>query len=147
MFLTCLRLETNSDIQYFWSFTMQSISSSFFFLRPWCVSSLFYSKRAKFSVYISDSSMGDKLKRSIFFHRWDEKLVSTCLRLETGSNIYYFWSFTMHSKSSSNFFLRHWCTSTPFYSKGQDFLFFSGIHSWGRFKKKQFFHRWEKKWF
>ena len=54
------------------------------------------------------------LERSNFFTDETEKLVLTCLRLETDSNIYYFWSFTMHSISSSNFSLRPWCNSTPF---------------------------------
>ena len=111
--LTCLRLETDSNIYYFWSFTMHSIPSSFF-LQPWCNSAPFYSKRALYSVHLSDSSMGFFLKRSIFFHSWHQKKILTCLRLETDSNIYYFWSFTMHSIISSNFFLRPWCNSTPF---------------------------------
>ena len=115
--LTCLRLETSSDIQYFWSFTMHWISSSFFFLRPWCNSAPFYSKMARYSVHLSDSSMGVILKKGNFFTDETKKVVLACLRLETGSNIYYFWSFTMHSISLSNFFLRPWCTSTPFHAK------------------------------
>ena len=116
--LTCLRLETRSNIHYFWSFTMHSITSSNFFLRPWCTSTLFYSKRATYSVHLSDSSEGDLLKRISFFTDETWKVVLTCLRLETRSTIYYFWSFNMHSLSSSNFFLRPWCTFTPFYSEG-----------------------------
>ena len=96
---------------------MLSKSSSNSFLRPWCNSTQFYSKRARYTVHLSDSTLGEILRRSIFFHGWDQKTVSTCLRLETGSNLFYFWSITMHSISSSNFFLRPWCTSTPFYSR------------------------------
>ena len=53
------------------------------------------------------------LKSSKFCTDETKKLVLICLRLETGSNIFYVWSFTMHSISSSNLFLRPWCTSTP----------------------------------
>ena len=112
--LACLRLETASKIYYFWSFTMPSISSLNFFSRPWCNSTPFYSKRTRYTVHLSDSSLGDILKRSNFFTDDTKKVVLTCLCLETGSNIYYFWSFTMHSISPSNFFLRPLCTSTPF---------------------------------
>ena len=115
--LTCLRLETVSSIYYFWNFTMHSISSSRFLLRPWCNCTPFYPKRARYSVQLNDSSMGDFLKRSNFFTDETKKVVLTCLRLETRSNVQYFWSFIMHSSSSSNFFLRPWCTSTPFYFK------------------------------
>ena len=118
MVLSCSRFETGSIIYYFWSFTMRSKSLSNFFLRPWCVSSPFYSKRGRYSVHLSDSSMGDVLKRSIFITEETKKVVLTSLPLGTASNIHYFWSFTMHSISSSNFFLRPLCTSTPFYSKG-----------------------------
>ena len=131
--LTCLRLETVSNLYYFWSFTMHPISSSVFFLRPRCTSAPFYSKRASYSVHLSDSSMMDISKRINFFTDVKKKVVLACLRLETGSNIYYFWSFTMHSISSSNYFSRTWCNSTPFYSKEQDILFISAIHPWGIF--------------
>ena len=52
------------------------------------------------------------LKRSNFFTDETEKLVLTCLRLETDSNSYCFWSFTIHSISSSVFFaaLVHFCS-------------------------------------
>ena len=186
MVLTCLRLETSSNIYYFWSFTMHSISSSKF-LRPWFTSSSFFPRRARYSNHSSDSSMrdilkegnfftdenkkigfnlstlrnrfqhllllkfhhalksslkllfsalvqfdsvlleenkiqcssqrfilGGTLKRSNFFRDESNKMVLTCLRLETGSNIYYFWSFTMHSIYSSNFFMRPWCIFTQF---------------------------------
>ena len=115
--LTCLRLETHSNIHFFWSFIMHSISSTNFFLRPWCTSTPLFSKRARFSVHLSDSSLGDFLKRNFFFTDETKKVVLACLRLETRSNNYYFWNFSMHSISSSNFFLRPWCTSTPFYPK------------------------------
>ena len=118
--LTCLRLETVSSVYYFWSFTMHSISSSIFFLRPWCTSAPFYSKRAKYSFHLSDSSMGDNLKKGKILTGEIKKVVLTCLRLETGSNIYYFWSYTMHSIYSS-IFLRLWCNSTPFNSKRTTF--------------------------
>ena len=115
--LTCIRLETGSNIHYFWSFTMHSLSSPNFFLRPWCTSTPFYSKRARHSLHLSDISMGYILKRGNFFPDETKKAFLTFLRLETSSNIHYFWSFTMHSISSSIFFLWPRCTSTPFYSK------------------------------
>ena len=96
---------------------MHSFSSSNFFLRPWLPSAPFYSKRARYSVHLSESSMRDISKRSIFSTDETKKVVWTCLRLETGSNIYYIWSFAMHSISSSNFLLRSWCNFTPFYLK------------------------------
>ena len=114
---TCLRLETRSNIYYFWSFTMHSLSSSNFFLRPWCTFTPFYSKRARYSVHLNDSSMGDFLERKNFFADETSKVVLTCLRLETRSSIHYFWWFTIHSLSSSNFFLRPWCNYTPSYSE------------------------------
>ena len=116
--LTCLRLEAVSNIYYFWNFTMHSISSANFVLRPWCFSTPFYPKRAICSVYLSDSSRGDILKRSIFLIDETKTVVLTCLRLKTRSRIHYFWSFIMNSVSSSNFLLRPWCICTPFYSKG-----------------------------
>ena len=115
--LTCLRLETHSNNHYFWSFIMNSVSSSNFFLRSWCTSTPFYSKRAIYSVHLNDASVGDFLNRSNFFTDETKKVVLTCLRLETRSNIYYFWNFIMHSMSSSNFVLWPWCSSTPFYPK------------------------------
>ena len=75
-----------------------------------------------YSVFVEESMIicspqqfihGEKLKRSNFFTDETKKVVLSCLRLEAGSNIYYFWSFTMHSISSSKYFLRPWCTSTP----------------------------------
>ena len=57
------------------------------------------------------------LKRSNFFTVETKKVVSFCLRLETGSNIYYSWNFTMQSITSSNCVLLPWCSSTPFYPK------------------------------
>ena len=96
---------------------MHSISSSNFFLRPWCTCTPSYPRRARYSVHLSDSSKGDVLKRSNFCIDVTKKLVLTCLRLETRSNIHYFWSFTMHSLSPSNTFLRPRCTSTPFVSR------------------------------
>ena len=89
--------------------------------------------------------MEDILKRSNFFTDETKKVVLTSLRLETRSDKYYYWNFTMHSISSSNFFLRPWCTSTPFFSKRARFLFISMIHPWGYFRKKHFFHRWDQK--
>ena len=84
---------------------------------PWCTSTPFYSERARYSVHLKNSSKGDILKRSNFFTDETKKVVLTCLRLETRSDNYYYWSFTMHSISSSNFFLRPWCTSTPIFTK------------------------------
>ena len=109
---------------------MHSISSSNFFLRPWCTSTPFYPKRARYSVHFSDSSKGDILKRSNFFIYETKKLVLTCLCSETRSNIHYSWSFTMHTISSSNIFLRPWCTSTLFYSKRARY----SVHLKGSFK-------------
>ena len=116
VFLTCLRWETVSNIYYFWSCFMHTLSS-FIFLRPWWTSTPFHSKIARYSVHLSDSSMGDILKTSNFFTDETKNMVLSCSRFETGSIIYYFWSFTMRSKSLSNFFLRPWCVSSPFYSK------------------------------
>ena len=142
--LTCLRLETRSNIYYFWNFIMHSISSSNFVLRPWCSSTPFYPKRARYSVHLSDSSMGDFLKRNIFFTDETKKVVLTCLRLETRSNIYYFWNSIMHSITSSNFVLRPWCSSTPFYTKRARNSVHLSYSSRGIFKEKQFFHRWDQ---
>ena len=86
-------------------------------MRPWCTSTPLYSKRARYSVHLNDSCMGDLLERKIFFADETKKVVSTCLRLETRSNIHYFWRFTIHSLSSSSFFLPPWCRCTPFYSR------------------------------
>ena len=146
--LACLWLETGSNIYYFWSFTMHSISSSNFFSRTWCNSTPLYLKRTRYTVHLSDSSLGDNLKRSNFFTDVTKKVVLTCLRLETVSNIYYFWSFTMHSISSSNFFLRPWCTPLRFTLREQDFLFISVIHPWWIFQKEAIFSQMcRKKWF
>ena len=142
--LTCLRLETSSNIHNFWSFTMHSMSASFLFLRLLCTSAPFYSKRAIYSVNFSDSSMGDILKRSNFFTDETMKVILTCIRLETGSKIYYFWSFTMHSISSSNFFLRPWCTSTPFCSKRARYsVHLSELQPLGINIKRIVYYRWE----
>ena len=115
--ITCLRSEAVSNIYYFWSFYMHSISSSNSFLRPWCISTPFYSKKPTYSVHLSDSSTGGISKTSNVFTDETKNMVLSCSRFETGSIIYYFWSFTMRSKSLSNFFLRPWCVSSPFYSK------------------------------
>ena len=88
-----------------------------FLLLPWCTATPFYSKRASYFFHLKDSSMKDILKRSNFFTDETKKVVLTCLRWETRSDNYYYWNFTMHSVSSSNFFLRPWCTSTPFFTK------------------------------
>ena len=143
--LTCLRLETGSNIYYFWSFTMHSKAPSNFFSRPWCNSTPFYSKRTSYSVHLSVPSMGNILKRSNFFHGWDQETVLTCLRLETGSNIYYFWSFTMHSISSSIFF----AAPVHFYSvlveKNKIICSSQQFILRGDFRNKHFFHRWDQK--
>ena len=117
LILTFLRLETGSNIYYFWCFTMHSISSLNFFLRPWCTSTPSYSNGARFCVLLRNSFIGFFWREAFFFTDDTKKLILTFLRLETGSNIYYLWCFTMHSISSSNFFLRPWCSSTPFLSK------------------------------
>ena len=146
--LTCLRLETVSNIYYFWSFTMHPISSSVLFLRPRCTSAAFYSKSARYSVHLSESSMMDILKRSNFFTDVKKKVVLACLRLETASKIYYFWSFTMPSISALNFFSRPWCNSTPFYSKKTRFtVHLSDSYLGDILKRSNFFTDDTKKWF
>ena len=93
--------------------------------------------------------LGGILKRSNFFTDESNKVVLTCLRLETGSNIYYFWSFTMHSISSSNFFLWPWCTSTTFYSKTARYFVHLSDSSMRDFLKSSnfFLQMRRKKWF
>ena len=148
MFLTCLRLETGSSTHYIWSFAMHTISSSNLLLPPWCTSAPFYSKRARYSVDLSDTSMGYVLKKSIFFRDETKKVVLTCLRLETSCNFYQFWSFTMHSKSSSNFFLRPWLPAAPFYSKGARYCVHLSHSSRRNFSKRSIFSTVRpKKWF
>ena len=87
--LTCLRLETGSNIYYFWSFTMHSISSSIFFAALVQIYSVLLEEN---KIYCSSQRFihGENLKWSTFFTDETKKLVLTCLRLETGSNIYYF---------------------------------------------------------
>ena len=144
--LTCLRLETRSNIHFFSSFIMHSISSSNFFLRPWCTSTQFYSKGARCFVHLSDSALGNFLKRSILFTDETKKVVSTSLRLETRSNNHYFWNFTMHSISSSKFYLRPLCTSTPFCSQRAIYFVHLSDSSMGDFLKRIiFFHGWDLK--
>ena len=128
---TCLHLETRSNIYYFWSFIMHSLSSSNSFLRPWCTSTPFYSKRARYFVHLSDSSLEDILKGSNFFTDETKKVVLLCLRLETRPNIDCFWSFTMHSISSSNSFRGPGALLLRFTQREQDILFISVIHPWG----------------
>ena len=136
---TFLRLETRSSIQYFWSFTMHSLSSSNFFLRPWCNYTPLYSERARYSVHLNDSSTGELLQRKFFFADETKKVVYTCLRLETVSSIYYFWIFTMHSKSSSRFLLRPWCNFTPFWPKRARYSVHLNDSSMGDFFKRSNF--------
>ena len=125
MVLTCLRIETRSNIYYFWSFTMHSLSSSNSFFRPWCTFAPFYPKRAIYSVHLNDPSQGDLLKRSNFFMGETKNVVLTCLRLETRSNIHYFSSFIMHSISSSNFFCSPGALLLRFTLSEQNILFIS----------------------
>ena len=136
--LTCLLLETRSNFYYLWSFSTHSLNSSIF-LQPWCNFTPFYSKRARYSVHLSDFSMMDILKRSNFLRDETKSVVLTCWRLETGSNVYYFWSFTMHSISPSNFFLRPWCNFTPFYSKGAGSYVHLSDSSMGEVSKRRNF--------
>ena len=109
----------------------------------------FYSVFVEESMIICSSQHiihGENLKRSSFFTDETKKLVLACLRLGTGSNIYYFWSFTMHSISSPIFFSRTWCNSTPFYSKRTRYTVHLSDSSFGGyFEKKQRFHRWHQK--
>ena len=128
--LFCLRLETRSKIHYSWSFTTHSISSANFFLLPWCTFTPFYSKRASYFFHLKGSSMKDILERSIFFIGEIKNVVLTCLRLETRSKIHYFWSFIMHSKSSSNFFCCPGALLLHFILREQDILFIWVIHPW-----------------
>ena len=144
--LFCLCIETRSNIHYFWNFTLHSISSSNCVLRPCCSSTPFYPERPRCSVHLSDSSKRDFLKRSNFFTDGTKKVVVTCLRLETASNIYYFWKFTMQSISSSNCVLVPWCSSTPFYPKRARYSVRLSDSSKGdKLKNRQFFHRWDQK--
>ena len=143
--LPCLRLELRSKIHYFWSFIMQSVSSSIIFLQPLCTFTPSYPKRARYSVHLSDSSKGDVLKRSNFFIDVTGNVVLTSLRLETPPNIHYFWSFTMHSLSPSNFFLRSRCTSTPFFSRRTRYSVHLSESSMGNTKKRSNFFRDENK--
>ena len=136
---TCLRLETDSNIYYFWKFTMQSIPSSNCVLQPWCSSTPFCPERARSSVHLSDSPNGDILKRSNFFIGEIKNVVLTCLRLETRFNIHYFWSFIMHSKSSSNFFCCPGAVLLHFILREQDILFIWVIHPWRNFWKEAIF--------
>ena len=125
--LFCLRLETRSNIYYFWSSNMHSLCASNFFLRRWCTFTPFYSKRARYSVHL-------------------KKVVLTCLRLETRSNIHYFWSFIMHSLSSSTFLLRPGAIVLRF-TLYESKIFCSSqwiIRGWC-FKKKQIVHRLDQK--
>ena len=125
---------------------MHSISSSSFSPRPWGFSTPFYFKGARYSVHLSDSYMGDNLKRSNFFRDETKNVGLTCSRLEKGSNIYYFWSFLMHSTSWSDFCPRPWCISTPFYSKRERYsVRLSDSSMEAILKRTNFFHRWDQK--
>ena len=74
-----------------------------------------------------------------FFHRWDQKVVLTCLRSEIGSNLYYFWSFTKQSIFSSIFFRCPGALLLHFTLREQDILFISRIHPRGIFWKEAIF--------
>ena len=139
MVLICLRLETRSNIHYFWSFNMHSLSSSNCVLRPCCSSTRFYSKKARNSIHLKNSSKGDNLKRSNFFIGEIKNVVLNCLRLETRSNIHCFWSFIMHSKSSSDFFCCPGAFLLHFMLREQDILFIWVIHPWRIFWKEAIF--------
>ena len=116
-------------------------------LRPWRISFKFYSKIARYSVHLKGSSMRIFWKETVP-SQMRPKLVLTCLRLETRSNIFYFWSFTIHSLSSSNFFLRPWCTSTPFFSKrARCFVHLSGSSLEDILKGINYFRDETKNWF
>ena len=59
----------------------------------------FYSVLVEESKIICTSQRfihGGEFKKKQLFHRWDEKMVLNCLRLERGSKIYYLLSFNMH---------------------------------------------------
>ena len=143
--LTSLRLETRSDKYYYWIFTMHSMSSSNLFLRPWCTSTPFFSK-SKIFVHLSDSSMGDFLKRSTYSIEETKKVVLICVCLETGSNTLHFWNFTLHSISSSNCVLRPWCCSTPFCSEWARYsVHLSDSSKRDRLKRSNFFEDETKK--
>ena len=89
--------------------------------------------------------MGDILKRSNLFIGEIKNVVLTCLRLETRSNIHYFWSFIMHSKSSSNFFCCPGALLLHFILREQDILSYEWFIHGGFFEKKHFFHSWDQK--
>ena len=84
------------------------------------------------------------LKRSNFFTDETEKLVLTCLRLETYSNIYCFWSFTIHS-IFHQFFCGPGALLLRFTLSGQYTPFISVIHPFEIFKRRQFFNGWDQK--
>ena len=147
VFLTCLRWETVSNIYYFWSCFMHTLSS-FIFLRPWWTSTPFHSKIARYSVHLSDSSMGDILKTSNFFTDETKNMVLTYLRSEAVSNIYNFWSFYMQSISSSNSFCAPGAILLLCTLREPDILFISVIQSCGNFQKEALCsQRTPKNWF
>ena len=119
-----------------------------FFLRPWCASTQFHSKRVRYSVHLNDSSMGDFSERCNFFTDKTKKVVLTNLRLETGSNIFYFWSFTMHSITWSNLFCGYGTLLLHFTQRGQNNLFMSVIYPRGILWRQAIFsHMRPRKWF
>ena len=114
--LTCLRLETRSNIHYFWSFIMQSDLYRFSFCGPGALLPHF-NLREQVILFISVIHPWGYFKKKQFFHRWDQK---RCFNLSTLRNTFQhslLLKFHHAIRSLSIFFLRPWCTSTPFYTK------------------------------
>ena len=110
----------------------------------------FYSVLVEESMIICSSQRfvhGQNLKRSNFFTDETKKVILSCLRLETGSEIYYFWIFTMSQYLHQTSFLGPGAIRLRFTRREQDILFTSAIHPWWEFKKKQIFQMRLKKWF
>ena len=150
MVLACLRSETGSNIHNFWSFTMHSISSSNFFLRPWCNCAPFYSKRARYSVHLSDWSMGDILRKGNFFtdenQKWDTK---NGFSLSTLRNRFQHSQFLKFHRALNIFIKLLFAALVQFDSVlVEESKICCSSHwfiLWGHFKKKQIFHRCEEK--
>ena len=143
--LTCLRLETRSNLHYFWSFIMHSKSSSNFFCCPGALL-LHFILREHDILFIWVIHPWRNFWKEAIFSQLRPKLVLFCLRLETGSNIYYSWNFTMHSIISSNCVLLPWCSSTPFYpERARSPVHLSDSSKGDILKRSKFFHRWDQK--
>ena len=143
--LTCLRLETRSNIHYFWSFIMQSDLYRFSFCGPGALL-LHFILREQDILFIWVIHPWRNFWKEAIFSQLRPKLVLFCLRLETGSNIYYSWNFTMHSIISSNCVLLPWCSSTPFHPERARYsVHLSDSPNGDILKRSNIFHRWDQK--